>query len=140
DVGVRRGRIWAGAVNYYDSPFYLYLKNGQQGARAANAVATKINTAFPDDAKKQHMLLQAKRLQMLDEVTTGINDKFHGPNNLGRGECAFPVGKEMVYLNVPVEYRLNPERYLHVVRLIPLRETAENAGRYRSRLREMLLD
>ena len=30
DVGVRRGRIWAGGVNYYDSPFYLYLKNGQQ--------------------------------------------------------------------------------------------------------------
>jgi Flagellar P-ring protein len=140
EVGVRRGRVWGGAVNYYDSPFYLYLKNGQQNARAAYAVATKINLAFPDDAKKQHLLLAAKRLQMLDEVTSGINDKFHGPNNLGRGECALPVGKEMVYLNVPVEYRLDPERYLHVVRLIPLRETAETAGRYRTRLREMLLD
>jgi hypothetical protein len=140
DVGVRRGRIWRGAVNYYDSPFYLFLRNDQRSARVASTVATKINTAFPDDARKQHLMLVAKRLQTLEEVTTDINDKFHGPSNLGRGECAYPVGKEIVYLNVPVEYRLNPERYLNVVRLIPLRETAQTGGRYRTHVREMLLD
>jgi len=139
DVQLRRGRIWGGGISYIDVPFCLFLKNDQRFARVASAVANKINAAFPDDARKQNLLLQNKRLLMLDEVASGINDKFNGLNALGRGETAHAV-KEGVSVNVPLEYRLNPERYLRVIRLIPLHETADTSGRYRNRLHEMLLD
>jgi len=140
EVRLRRGRIWEGGISQIDSPFYLYLKNDQKFASVANAVANRINSAFPEDAKKQFMVRQAKRLLVLDEVAGGINEKFRGSNGMGRGEAAHAVGKDIVYVNVPYEYRLNPERYLRIIRVIPLRETPENAGRYRNRLYEMLLD
>jgi hypothetical protein len=79
-------------------------------------------------------------LMVLEQVTTSINDKSRGSNTLSRGECAHAVDRGMVYVNVPLEYRLNPERYLHVVRLIPLHENADTASRYRAKLNEMLLD
>jgi hypothetical protein len=45
-----------------------------------------------------------------------------------------------VYVRVPYQYRLNPERYLRVARLIPLQESREIHTRYRQHLQEKLLD
>jgi hypothetical protein len=141
EVRLRRGRIWGGGLSLIDSPLYLYLKNDSKSARAANAIATKINLAFPDDARKQNQMLMHKRLQLQEEVANGINDKFRGPSStgMGRGEVSHAF-KEFVTVNVPLEYRLNNERYLRVIRMIPLHETPDTAGRYRNRLDEMLLE
>src|SRR5207302_1778822 len=57
-----------------------------------------------------------------------------------RSETAKAVTKEVIYAQVPLAYRLNPERYLRVAGMIPLRETAETQGKYRRRLEEMLLE
>jgi hypothetical protein len=140
EVRFRRGRIWEGGTSQIELPFFLYLKSDQQSASVANAVATRINAAFPDDADKQYCLRQQKRLVMLEEITSGINDKFHAPNSTGHGDTAQAVGKEIVHVKVPFEYRLNPTRYLQVVRLIPLRESADNLAKYRKHLQDMLLD
>src|SRR5262249_40064306 len=66
------------------------------------------------------------------------NDKFKPPQ--ARGETAKAVSSNVVYAQVPYAYHLNPERYLRVARLIPLRENLEMRGRYRKRLEEMLQD
>src|SRR5262249_2468323 len=117
----------------------VYLKNDQQSVGVANAVATRINAVFPDD-EKQYRIRQNKRLVMLGEITSGINEKFHAPNSMGHGDTAQAAGKEMVYVKVPFEYRLHPTRYLQVLRLIPLRESPESMAKYRKHLQDMLLD
>ncbi len=140
EVRLRRGRIWQGGIAAIDQPLYLYLANDQQFASVANIVANRINAAFPDDAQKQAQLLQNRRLLMLEEVTTQINGSFRNETGTPRGDTAHAASKEVVYLKVPYEYRLDPERYVRIVRFIPLRDSAEAAGRYRRRLQEMLLD
>jgi hypothetical protein len=140
DVKLRRGRIWQGGVSLIDAPFYLVLQNDQKSAIVANAVATRINAAFPDDARKQALVRQNRQYLVLGEITNGINSKFPTSNGLGRGDAAHAVGKDVVYVNVPVEYRVNPARYVHVVLCIPLHDTGDMAGKYRKRLNEMLLE
>src|SRR5947209_1419498 len=46
----------------------------------------------------------------------------------------------MIHVRVPLAYRYNPERYLRVVRLMPLREDPAKATAYRKRLGDMLLN
>src|SRR5262249_34888348 len=77
-------------------------------------------------------------LYLLDDVTRQLNQKQE--HALGRGDMAKAVNKELVNLRVPYAYRYNPERYLRVARLVPLRETPEQQGKYRRRLNKMLLD
>lgn len=132
-------RIWDGGVSLIDRPFYMILKNDQKFARVATNVAARINLLFPDDARKRIEVMRNKRLLMLDAVTNQLNDKF-AVAHLGKGEMARAVSKDVVYVQVPYAYRLNPERYLRVARLIPLREAPEVRGRYRQRLHEMLLE
>jgi len=146
---VRRGHIWEGAISVLDRPFCLVLNNDRQfkqvlaktvadrinRAAVSNAVAERINGVFQDDTHDR----QIKRLQELDAVTSQINNKFPG-QDLGKGEMAQAVSREVINIKVPYEYRLNPERYLLVARLIPLRETSEVQARYRHRLEQMLLD
>ncbi|HYV35146.1 MAG TPA: flagellar basal body P-ring protein FlgI, partial [Gemmataceae bacterium] len=134
------GMIWGGAVSHIDSPYVLYLKNDNNVASVANAVANRINSAFPDDAQKQYLVRQTKRLLVLDEVANGINEKFHAPNGLGRGETALASGNGAIHVNVPLEYALNPERFRDVVKFIPLRDSPEVMLKYRKKLTEMLLD
>jgi hypothetical protein len=134
-----QARIWEGGVTLIDRPFYLVLKNDQKFARIANAVAQRINSLFPDDARKQQEVLRNRRLLVLDDVTTQLNDKFKLPT-LGKGETARAVTKDVVYVQVPYAYRLNPERYLEVAMKIPLREVPEKRKHYREQLQEMLLD
>jgi hypothetical protein len=138
-VRLRQARIWDGGVSLIDRPFYLELKDDQKFARIANAVAQRINLLFPDDARKQQEVLRHSRLMVLDDVTGQLNEKFKVPT-LGKGETAKAVTKDVIYIQVPYGYRLNPERYLQVARLIPLREAPEARGRYRRYLRAMLLD
>jgi len=146
---VRRAHIWEGGVCLLDRPFCLVLNNDRQfkqvlakavverinKAALSNAVAERINGVFQDDAHDR----QFKRLRELDAVTSQINTKFPGPD-LGKGEMAQAVSREVINIKVPYEYRLNPERYLLVVRLIPLRDSTEVQARYRHRLEQMLLD
>ena len=135
---LRRARIWGGGLCNVDRPFYLLLKNDEQSARIANAVAERLNLMFQDDLRKQQIILENQRLYLLNDVTQQLNHKQEA--GLGRGEMAKPIGKELVHLRVPYAYRYNAERYLRVVRLMPLREVPEHQGRYRRRLQKMLLD
>jgi hypothetical protein len=144
DKGLHVGRIWEGGASLIDRPFYLVLKNDQQFARIANAVAQHINSMYPDDPEQQQKVLQQRRLLLLQRMTDQINESFTVEKQraplLGSREVAKPLNKEVIYVNVPWQYRLNPERYLRVVRLMPLRETAEQHARYCARLQTMLLD
>jgi Flagellar P-ring protein len=139
EMRLRRGRIWQGAVSMIDMPLFLYLKEDQRYARVANEVAQRINTAFPDNPEKQKRLEKQRDLLVLNEVSNQINGTFRTPVP-GRGETAKPIDKNMVHVNVPFEYRLNAERYLLVLRLIPLVEAPETAAKYRQRLHQMVLD
>jgi hypothetical protein len=141
DEGARQcqARIWEGGVSLIDRPFYLVLKNDQKFFRIANAVAQRINTLFPDDARRQQEALRNRRLLVLDDVRNQLNDKFKLPT-LGKGETAKVITKEAIYVQVPYAYRLNPERYLQVAMKIPLHGARETGGRYQQQLLEMLLD
>jgi hypothetical protein len=128
---LRQGRIWGGGVTVSDFPFYLVLNKDKKFAYIANLIAERINLTFHEDAKK--------RLLVLHEVTQGMNDKFKGAS-LGSGDIAQAKNKDAVYIRVPYEYRHNPERYLHVARLIPLRESNEALTKYRCKLEQCVLD
>ncbi|MFO0964592.1 MAG: flagellar basal body P-ring protein FlgI [Gemmataceae bacterium] len=129
----RRGRIWEGGVSLVDRPFYLTLKNDDKSIRIANDVATRINFLFQDDAKKREAVLRNRHLLLLDDVT-------HKLNGEKRTDMARAVSKERIDVYVPHNYRLDPERYLRVVRLMPLREDPAKSVAYRKRLSEMLLE
>jgi hypothetical protein len=144
DAGQRKGHIWEGGVSFIDRPFLLLLKNDQQFAKVANAVAQRINSQFQDDPERQMKVLQHRRLLVLSEVTDQINETF-GPKVQaplpGKGDMATAFAKSAIEVRVPWQYRLNPEHYLLVVRHIPLREVAPDVrNRYRQKLQAMLLD
>jgi flagellar basal body P-ring protein FlgI len=132
---LRKGRVWSGGVSHIDRPFFLVLNNDQKFARVANAVASRINVMVQDDPKKRLELNH--RLLVLNEVTEGINHQF-----AGRGQTTMAVAhdKEVVNVFVPYAYRLNPERFLRVVRLMPLQNDPKKEARYKDRLEKMLLD
>jgi hypothetical protein len=138
ELRMRRGRIWQGGECLIDMPLFLYLNDGQRYASVANAVATRINAAFADDTKKREEE-RVRRLQVLDEVTTQINHKLT-PGGMERDDMAHAVSPDVIQVKLPYEYRFNPDRYLLVVRNIPLRMTPDQAGKYRSRLDQMLLE
>jgi flagellar basal body P-ring protein FlgI len=107
---LKQGRIWGGARLRTDRPFYLALNDDQQYARVAATVAER------------------------------VNETFHGRYLGGpSGEVATARNSSGVYLSVPQQYKHNLPRYLRVVRTIPLRMDAAQAG-YRRKLGEDLLD
>jgi hypothetical protein len=131
----KRAVVWGGGISLIDRPFYLTLKNDQQFARIANAVAERIKQTFRDDGRK--------RLLVLGQVTDQIGERFDGtrrPGYPGTAAVAKAVSREVVYIRVPWGYRLNPTRYLRVARLVPLQDSAEVHTRYRQRQRQRLLD
>jgi hypothetical protein len=107
---LRQARIWGGGRCQIDRPFYLYLNSNEQRVRVAKNVADR------------------------------VNETFHGSARGQAGELAEAKTKEIVYLNVPAQYRLNLPRYLRVVRLVPLWETEAARIPYHRRLEEQLLD
>jgi flagellar basal body P-ring protein FlgI len=140
EESLRRAVIWNGAVCLCDQQLYLYLNKDQCFASVANAVANRINSAFPEETQRKYQTEQTKRLQLLEEVTSQINDKMQGARANGHGDSAVAVQKDIVNVRVPFQYRLNVARYMTVVENIPLRETPEIAAKYRQRLKEMLLE
>ena len=93
---------------------------------------------FQDDPKKQKLVMENQKLLLLEETTQQINSKFDAA--AGRSAMAKAVTPEVISVSVPYAYRYNPERYLRVSRLIPLREEAKQMSKYRQRLTKMLAD
>lgn len=136
---LRQARLWDGGVSFIDRPYYLVLKSEKKLARIANAVANRINTLFQDDTQKQKEVDRLKELLVLDEVKSQINRKLQ--QTLGTSnEVAKAANRELIYVNVPWEYRLNSERYLRVLCKIPLAEDPKTKLPYRQKLQKMLLD
>ena len=136
---MRSAHIWGGGISNIERPFFFWLKADERYVSIAKAIADRLNLMFQDDPRAQRMIQQNQRLALLDDVTQQLNQRQeHG---LGGGEIAKAVNEgKMINLRVPYAYRYNPERYLRVARLMPLREVPEHQGRYRRRLNKMLLD
>jgi hypothetical protein len=139
ELRLRRGRIWQGGQSLIDLPVFLYLNDDQKFATVANTVATRINAAFPDDTQKRAQVERVKRLNLLDEVDRKINDKF-SMGGINKDQTAHAVNQNVIQVKVPYEYRLDPDRYLHVLCKIPLNMTPEQGNKYRTRLHQLLLD
>jgi Flagellar P-ring protein len=107
---LRKAHIWGGGRCALDRPFYIVLNSNQQYARVAQAVAER------------------------------VNETFHGSVQGPGTALASAKTKSVVVLSVPSQYRLNMPRYLRVVRLIPLWQTAAERIPYRRWLEEQLLD
>jgi hypothetical protein len=136
---MRRGRVWRGGVSQIELPYYLILKKEGKSVRVANAVAERLNYLFQDDPQRlQRLSVQAKKLAVLDDVAQRLNRKFDtGPD---AGKVARAQSNEAVQMRVPHNYRLNPNRFLYVARLMPLDADPEQLSRYRKRLQKLLLD
>jgi hypothetical protein len=136
---LRRARVWQGCISLIDMPYYLALKKDDKSYRVANAVAERLNVLFQEDPQRLAKLtLQQKQLYLLENVTDQLNHKFEPGSD--RGRVAKACSKEMVQVSVPYAYRLDPERYLYVARLVPLAEEPEQLARYRRRLQKLLAD
>jgi hypothetical protein len=72
--------------------------------------------------------------RIAQEVARRVNETFHGPSH-GVAEAKNSL---YVLLGVPEKYRLNLQRYMRVVRMIPLREEPEGRLKYRKKLDEDL--
>lgn len=107
---VKQGRIWGGGKVEIDRPFWLALNSDQQFARVAMRVAER------------------------------VNETFQGPYQTPGTMLAEAKTKEVVSLRVPPQYRQNLERYLRVIRFVPLQEMPPASSPYRRRLEEDLLD
>jgi hypothetical protein len=110
------GHIWNGGRLRLDAPFALLMNPGHQQASLTSLITERINAIF-----------QGGYRGSLDMRLASTN------NNLS------------VALRVPAAYRLNLERYLRVVRLVPLTDTTDQPGKgdhrsYRQKLAEDLLD
>jgi hypothetical protein len=116
---LKRGRIWGGGRSRVDQPFALMLTPNQQFARVASAVADRINETF----------------------NTSLRAPVDQKMAVARNNLA-------VALKVPHPYRHNLQRYLRVVRMVPLRADVVDAPKaegedkrpYRQRLAADLLD
>jgi hypothetical protein len=113
---VKSGRIWSGGHCLEDMPLTLLLNQGQQFARVAGLITDRVNESF-----------------------------FGAARGLPGDAVAKATNNLAVYLRVPAQYKLNMQRYLRVVRLVPLKEQPETTGDpnhrpYRQRLAEDLLD
>jgi len=91
----KKARVWNGGRSMVERPFVLAMNRDNEQARVVAMVAER------------------------------INETFRGPVGSGKsGELATPERGERVtvVVGVPPQYKLNLQRYLRVIRLIPLRE------------------
>jgi hypothetical protein len=131
------GSLWQGGVSHTDRPYFLMLKEDRRPAQVANAVVTRINATYQDDLRRQQQVERLRRLMVMGEITSQINEKFKKTLMAGT-DMAKAASPQLVYVNVPWEYRLNSQRYLRVVMLVPLAEPPEGRQPYRQRLKAML--
>lgn len=137
---VTKGRVWRGASSHIELPYYLVLKKDSQSTRVAHAVAERLNFLFQEDPQRLARLSEgARREYLMDDLAQQLNHKF-----VSAGPVDTPVAKakrnEAVEMRVPYPYRLNPERFLYVARLVPLAENGEQMAHYRRRLQKLLAD
>jgi hypothetical protein len=118
DASVKQGRIWHGGRCMRDFPLALVMNSDSQQGRFTALITDRINATF-----------QANLRGALDTRLA------HTADNLA------------VALRVPAQYRHNLPRYLRVVRVIPLSESAdtppkqgEDRRTYRQKLGDDLLD
>jgi hypothetical protein len=116
-TSLKSGHIWNGGRLRTDVPFALLMNPGHEQASLTSLISDRINSTF-----------QAGLRGALDMRLASTRDN------------------KSVTLRVPAAYRLNLERYLRVVRLIPLSDSADMPGKgedrrsYRQKLSEDLLD
>jgi flagellar basal body P-ring protein FlgI len=132
---VKKGRVWRGAASNIELPYYLVLKKDAKSTRVAHAVAERLNFLFQEDPQRAARMRDAF---VAETMAQQLNHQFSaGPSNT---PVARAKRNEAVEVRVPYAYRLNPERYLYVARLVPLAEDGEQMGRYRRRLQKLLAD
>jgi hypothetical protein len=117
-VRLKQGRIWNGARVIVENPLVLVMNpRSQRGA-------------------------------ITSLITDRINASFQG-SNLGRPDnrLAFTADDKLVTLRVPPQYRHNLQRFLRVVRAVPLSDSADTPSKnendrrsYRQKLADDLLD
>ncbi|OWK36582.1 flagellar basal body P-ring protein FlgI [Fimbriiglobus ruber] len=107
--GPRVGRIWGGAKNGIDRPYYFMLNESTPQPRLAMVVAERLNAVFHATG---------------DKITKTAEAKVQG--------------KPLVIAYVPPAYRLNPSRFLLVARQIPLTPITGDSP-YRKQLENDLL-
>lgn len=113
---MRRGFLWGGAKCKVPRPFHLILDPEYQEARLAMEVAERVNATFQDDLRG-------------------------APKEMARAK-----DNVLIFLGVPAQYRRNLQRYLRIVRAIPLsgqfaRGNSEKPTKpYRVQLAEDLLE
>jgi hypothetical protein len=119
DDGMRSkfGRIWNGGHLRRDYPFALLMNPNYQQASLTSLITDRINATFQGGLRGS-----------LDVRIASTKDNLS------------------VALRVPAQYRLNLPRFLRVVRLIPLGDSADMAGKgddhrsYRQKLGDDVLD
>lgn len=107
--GPRSGRIWGGAKNLIDRPYYFMLNESNPQPRLALVIAERINSVFPTPGGGANKLADAK-----------------------------VQGKPLVVCYAPPTYRLNHTRFLLVARQVPL-EAVKSDSPYRKQLENDLL-
>lgn len=107
--GPRAARIWGGAKNLLDRPYYFLLSEASPQPRTAMVIAERLNAVF------------------------------HAPGDrLGQLAKATVQGKPLVTSFVPPAYRLNHARFLTVARQVPLSPVDADSP-YRKQLENDLL-
>ena len=99
---LKAGRIWGGAKNLLDRPYYFVIADDNPQPRLAMVAAERLNTTFH-----------------------AAGDGF------GKVADAKVQGKPLVMTTVPPAYRLNHARFLLVARQVPLIPTDTGSAYYR---------
>jgi hypothetical protein len=115
----KSGRVWGGGRLVGEYPLALVMNQDSQQARYTSLITDRINSTFQGGGLRGP----------LDSRLAHTKDNFS------------------VSLRVPPQYRHNLERYLRVVRMIPLSDSADLPGKtesdrrsYRQKLADDLLD
>ncbi len=106
----RHGRIWLGGKVLHDRTLALLLTKDNQTVDKARTVAER------------------------------INESFYGPYRGTVRGMAEAKNNTTITLRVPPRYRHNLERYLRVVRQMPLRESPGGRARYQKDVAKQLLE
>jgi hypothetical protein len=107
--GPRAARIWGGAKNLLDRPYYFLLNDSAPQPRIALVIAERLNATFHAPGDRVNKLAEAK-----------------------------VQGKPLVVSFVPPAYRLNHGRFLLVARQVPLNPVTPDSP-YRKQLENELL-
>lgn len=116
---VKAGKVWAGGRLTTDNPLALIMNPDSQQGRFTSLIADRVNGSFQSSGLRG--ALDSRLAYTKDNIT--------------------------IALRVPAQYRFNVERYLRVVRMIPLTDSADSLGKteadkrsYRQKLGDDLLD